>query len=685
MNFYSFCGLFSLIFVGFSFGMQVPPANQGMQVKIFNVGQGSCAVVTYPGQPSLLVDAGSSQLPAEGKDQAIAQIAYHINTHSQHGLCIILSHPNTDHYNWLPNILAKISNRIPRNLTYGGRRPGYKNFTQILQYINQIHDSSTLTQTALHLPTYCSILHQGIIDSNNDNDQSIIVNVEDNNFRVILPGDAGEKTLRQMRFPPQNKKTYFVASHHGASNDGTNSYAALQALSPAAVIISSGMHAGHHHPTSTALANFTRTTFANHPHHGLLAQSPKNLFGDSSSSVIANYTGGFSLYRTSHPVFTTNNASTITITESGIAPQNFISTDTPANVIYATYCNYFPHFNVNTIKHLFLSRMGITDAHIQQFTSLPQALTYFDLQHNAISVVGFARLLHLLQSHSQRLVIKTTGNVPTEVSDLKPLLRSNSGSQMPQTINLCWNTLMGRRLTPQDQPCQLQNIESNLHSKITPEPTNKWTLSFEQFQQLLITARNNHAQAYSTQLFTHEPEFFIHYPDRTAWHSYIYNFAPIEIHHIEAAIRAAWRKNTDFFLSDGMNTYIFEYQGAHLVYKNYVFGSPYITQPRLDQSTGMHHSATCPGNGTGEQELVNLNTSHFGRIQPISKDGTGLLTVQNGSTLLIHKKINGIFTSIASRSLPNLKSASFCDADQSIIVEFQDGQKELLPLIMETL
>jgi beta-lactamase superfamily II metal-dependent hydrolase len=685
MNFYSFYGLFSLIFVGLSFGMQKPPAHQGMQVKIFNVGQGSCAVVTYPGQPSLLVDAGSSQVPAEGKDQAIAQIANHINTHSQQGLCVILSHPNTDHYNWLPDILARVSNQIPRNLTYGGQTSGYKNFTQILKYIYQIHDSSTLSQTASHLPTYCSILHPGIIDSKNDNDQSIIVNVEDNNFRVILPGDAGEKTLHHMRFPPQNKKTYFVASHHGASNDGASSYAALQALNPAAVIISSGMHAGHQHPTSIALANFTRTTFANHPHHGLLAQSPKNLLGDSSSPVIANYTNTFSLYRTSHPVYTTNNASSITITQEGIVAQNFISTDTPDNVLHATYRNYFPLFNFNTIKHLFLAAMNIEDAHLKQLTVLPVALTYFDLQHNTISATGFARLVNLLQSHSQRLVIKTHGNIPTEVSDLKPLLHSNSGSQMPQTINLCWNTLMGRRLAPQDQPCQLQTIVSTHHSNIMPEPTNKWTLSLEQLQQLLITARNNNAQVYSTQLFTREHEFFIHHPDRTTWHSYVNNFAPVEIHHGGAAIHAAWRKNSDFFLSDGMNTYIFEFQGTHLGYKNYVFGSPHITQSRLDQSTGMHHTPTCPGNGTGEQELDNLDSFRFGLLQTVSQDGTGLLTVQNGNTLLIHKKNNGIFTTIASRSLPNLKSASFCDADQSIIVEFHDGKKELLPLIMETL
>lgn len=685
MNFYSFCALFSLIFVGFSFGMQIPPLNQGMQVKIFNVGQGSCAVVTYPGQPSLLVDAGSSQLPAQGKDQAIAQIANHINTHSQQGLCIILSHPNTDHYNWLPDILARVRNEIPRNLTHGGLASGYKNFTQILQHFHQIHDSSTLTQATPHLPTYCSILHPGIIDSKNDNDQSIIVNVEDNNFRVILPGDAGEKTLHHMRFPPQNKKTYFVASHHGASNDGTNSFTALQALNPAAVIISSGMHAGNQHPTSIALANFTRTTFANHPHHGLLAQSPKNLLGDSSSPVIANYTGAFSLYRTSHPVYTTNNASSISITQEGVVAQNFIFTDSPNNVLHATYRDYFPQFNFNTIKHLFLAGMNINDAHLEQLPYLPFALTYFDLQHNKISAPGFARLLHLLQSHSQRLVIKTHGNIPTEVCNLKPLLPCNSDSQLQSAVNLCWNTLMGRRLAPQDQPCQLQHIENNPHSKITPEPTNKWALSFEQFQQLLVTARNNNAQVYSTQLFTREHEFFIHYPNRTTWHSYVNNFAPVEIHHEGAAILAAWHKNSDFFLSDGTNTYIFEYQGTDLVSKNKVLGSPHITQSRLDQSTGMHHTATCPGNGTGEQELVNLNSSRFGLIQPISKDGRILLTIQNGSTLLIHKKNNGIFTMIASRSLPNLKSASFCDADQSISVEFQDGKKELLPLIMKTL
>lgn len=652
-----------------------------MEVKIFNVGQGNCTVVSYPGQPSLLIDAGSDQLPLQGKEAIIGNIASYITQKSPQGFCVLISHPEKDHAGWISEIFSRLDH-LPQSITVGGSKESYAKFlpTKLIPYL---YDCNAITsRNPSHLPFYCSLWHTGS-GQKNTNNQSLIVCVEDTTFRVILPGDSGQKTFNASTTAPSPKPTYLVANHHGSEKDGANSEQIIRHLYPQAVVVSSGMHGKYHHPHYKALqAMATETSIA--PYHYINGQTAPNLSGDDKTQAVINYRNGFSVYRSPHPIYTTNNAGDITITANGLQCSEAITSGTSEDQLSILPKKYFTDFSFDTIQRLFLARMGLTNAHMKQLHRLPLALTYFDLQNNTISAAGFARLLQLLQFHSQRLAIKTTGNVSTEVSDLKPLLNGNSESQIQPTINLCWNTLMGCRLIAQDQPCQLQNIVSTPHSQIISKPTNKWTLPFQQLQELLITACNNHAQAYSTQLFSNESEFFIHYPNRTEWCSSFYNFHPIEIHHAWGATKAAWRKNADFFLSDGIYTYVFELQEAGPIFKSQVDGSPHFIQ-RPDQSTGLSHIITCPSNGMGEQDLVNLENFRFGLLQPISKDGNGLLTIHHGNTLLISKKNNGIFTTITTRNFPNIKSAGFCDADQSIVVKFENGQEESLPLIMEML
>ena len=102
---YTVHAFFVLCLSNLSLSMQQP---EGMQVKVFNVGQGSCAVVTYPGQPSLLVDAGSDQLPNKSADTIINNVVSYINLSSPYGISILISHPEKDHAGWIQKIISKL-------------------------------------------------------------------------------------------------------------------------------------------------------------------------------------------------------------------------------------------------------------------------------------------------------------------------------------------------------------------------------------------------------------------------------------------------------------------------------------------------------------------------------------------------------------------------------------------------
>lgn len=655
------------------------PGTPGMQVKVFNVGQGSCTVVTFPGQPSLLVDAGSDQIPPEGKEAIQSKISSYISENSPHGVSIIISHAEKDHAGWIQEIISQLLTNI-NNVTVGGPKEKYTKFLSPTYYI---HDCNSITNChPSHLPTYCSLWSTGF-GQQKTNDQSIIVCVEDADFRVVLPGDSGSKTFNSNSILSSKKLTYLLANHHGSHKEGANSPESLLLLQPKVVVISSGMREGYYHPTYQTLTNFSRLLqmTTKHPHL-ISGETAPNLIGTEQIQSVINYTGKFSTYRTCAPIATTNNMGDITITSQGITSQNFLNADNANDVLCSALRYYFPTYNFNTIKHLFLARMTINDQHIEKFNQLPVALTYFDLQNNRIGTSGFARLIELLQSRRNKITIKTDNNEPTDADNLSQKLTDTTCFSAP--ISLAWNNIAGKRTFACDPVTQLKEISI----VCAPKAPSSNHLDYNQLQGLLLWARQNKANAYSTQLFSNESEFFIHFPYKTVWYSGLYNFTPVELPHQNVIMVAAWHQNDNFFLTDEKYTYIYEQKGNEILFKNSVEGAPYFCkrEDQQDVICPFDTIITRPFDGKFEQDVRDLSrsTSCFSMLQPITQKSDALLTIQNGCLRIHTKDKDGSFVKKLSQSFPGIKSASFCDADQSVRIHCNDGEK-ILPLIMETI
>lgn len=660
-------------------------AGTAMQVTVVNVGQGNCALVTHPGQPTLLIDAGSDQLPEqESSENLIEHVSRYLNQNSPHGISILISHPEKDHAGWMNQIISKISPGLVRNITVGGLKQNYAKFLPIT-WLPYVVDSAQISDpNPPHLPSYCSIWQAGY-NQKKTNDQSLIICVEDANFRVIFPGDSGEKTFNHHTIVTSAKPTYLVANHHGSQKDGANRQDILQHIAPCTIVVSAGMHAKYFHPHYQAIRNFSHTIQPAAQWRLINAQTAPNLVGDEQHQAVINYTNGFSVYRTAYPIFTTNNSGSISINAHGVQP-----TSTCSHPLEAISRSYFNHYNFNTIRHLFLSRTQLTDGDIHNITNLPTVLTYFDLQDNRITKRGFVHLLNLLRSHNNRLAIKTAGNASTTVANLKEHLQLEyQKTNMP--IRIYWKTVQGfthDSPEPPDQTNQIANTpqpsaEIEEIAKTPDEPPfveredekrSEFRLAY--LEDLLAQAKRHGAVSFSTQLFFDEGELFIHYPGKTEWWD-LRQQQVLPFYHT-VPVKAAVRKNNTFFFSTENYTHIFE----GINYAGYVAGSLYSCA-WMNQKSGLYHTCTNPGTGQEERDLARLQMCFkLPKVQPISQDGNFLITIKQ-NMLHLHKKCNGVFNTIFTKNYPNLLLPSLCDADQSIQVTTMNGAKLVLPLIVE--
>jgi len=214
---------------------------------ILSVGHGSSIVLELPNGQTLLYDAGSLGSPITGTRSVSSFLWSRGITHLDH---VIISHADIDHFNALPGLIARFS----------------VGSVYVSPCMFQHDDPALLLlQEAIvqqNLPVHCivsgdrlptedsvriQVLHPplGGVDGN-DNANSIVLLVEYQGRRILLPGDLEaeglHRLLGQARLPCQ----LVMAPHHGSPHSEPAAFAAW--CQPRWVVISSG----HGHDISTA-------------------------------------------------------------------------------------------------------------------------------------------------------------------------------------------------------------------------------------------------------------------------------------------------------------------------------------------------------------------------------------------------------------------------------------------------
>lgn len=417
-------------------------AQEPLKVTFFNVGQGNCVVVSCKNEPTMLVDAGSSQLPHDHSGnridaQTIKKIVDTIkNETSNRKLVVIVSHPDKDHVNWIPNIVTScLAENYTITALLGGTKNDYlskvtfkENFENlanaftkkklIFKYAADITNMATFSQK--NLPSYCSILASSST-ARNPNDRSIVVRVTDGTFSALLPGDATHKITDKLK--ANAASTVYMASHHGASSESCTNLHLLNKIAPSLIVVSNGMYGSYHHIPAQSLSimrnYFKKTQHQWHPHTiNFYSTVPKITDEEQEEQPklykpIIRYEKNWSTALTTYPILSTVNSGTMNVNYEndaycmGSEYEQDPAISPKKAALQAIGRQYFSNFSFDTISQLNLSNLKLEDTDIEgALQKLPISLELCDLSRNSLSMASVRHCAALLEQRNKKTEIK---------------------------------------------------------------------------------------------------------------------------------------------------------------------------------------------------------------------------------------------------------------------------------------
>jgi competence protein ComEC len=257
-------------------------------VHFLATGTGSCAIVECPGPdaPPMILDCGSlgrsnSDLDT---DQARDYIGAILDARPGIRPNLVLSHPDRDHHNLIPDVLPQQVDQI----WMGGDSAGYTaaGFENWLS--NQVAGRATVHDETDIPPDFyndqqpveslaCGEASTFVLTANAGtapNARSIVIQIEHGEFSVIFTGDAtGETEARAMaNYHNAVSTTVLTGSHHGAGTHGSNgtssqSSAWREMTQPKIMVYQSGTRFGHPRCTVTDSYDAFTVEAAVHPFH----------------------------------------------------------------------------------------------------------------------------------------------------------------------------------------------------------------------------------------------------------------------------------------------------------------------------------------------------------------------------------------------------------------------------------
>lgn len=254
----------------------------GFSCAIFDVGQGNCTVIRHE-DCILIVDAGSKGLkPIIVEDDeeiniegVIKVIARYINVIAVKQITIIISHLDSDHYNYLPILVELLYCR--NKIIYFHHRskpdaenPLAKTTKQFTEKFGQLITLEYLKgEEALHWngrkksrselkkdskpfePIYINNIKNIDNGSNDVNRNSLVVTVTYNGQSILLPGDAHYETIKSdcVLYPKDKHYLLYNCAHHGARTEKSHEIINLITFD---TIIFSAKVSKHGHPSIDA-------------------------------------------------------------------------------------------------------------------------------------------------------------------------------------------------------------------------------------------------------------------------------------------------------------------------------------------------------------------------------------------------------------------------------------------------
>jgi competence protein ComEC len=219
--------------------------NDRLYVRVLSVGHGLCVHIKTPDGRSVLYDVGSLSSPFKSTNIA----ANSLWSFGRRKIdAVIISHPDSDHFNGLPMLLEKFPADAVYVTPFMFQKEG--------RAIDAVHDALTsrnipvITLTAGDIidrpgfPTM-SVLHPSAPDvsqlslSTDSNVGSLVLMIEHRGHRVLLPGDLESKLKPEFMQEPPMRVDVILSPHHGSVKPTADELVAW--ATPDYVIISGGL------------------------------------------------------------------------------------------------------------------------------------------------------------------------------------------------------------------------------------------------------------------------------------------------------------------------------------------------------------------------------------------------------------------------------------------------------------
>ncbi len=220
-----------------------------LRVTILDVGQGSSALLEFPGGKTMLIDGGGftdNRFFDVGQRIIAPFLRYRkilqVDT-------VALSHPSSDHMNGLVYVLSHFH---PQELLWSGDRASTSSFEAFHQSVVnsgvQIPDITRMgrrmtvgeVDVAILHPEVKTMLAQHHLLGDDYNNRSMVIKVAMGTCGILFPGDIEIQTEEKLvdRCPQDLVNQVLVAPHHGSRT--SSSMAFLEAVGPDTVVISAG-------------------------------------------------------------------------------------------------------------------------------------------------------------------------------------------------------------------------------------------------------------------------------------------------------------------------------------------------------------------------------------------------------------------------------------------------------------
>jgi beta-lactamase superfamily II metal-dependent hydrolase len=256
--------------------LAAPERAARLRVHFIDIGQGDATLVECPNGNNILVDAGS-HTGAEARASAYVREAIGADGIDD----VVITHPDSDHYNALPELLAGVS--VGELWMVGEwsdyREPDFRAWLQALagelgparvHRLDRGEDGAPATyherepNPALDCGRVAiRVLAAGVTGGRaawRKNTMSIVLLVSDGDLDVLLTGDATLETERRMMqwYGAWLESEVLKLGHHGSALTSTGP-AWAAAVRPQVAIASATFHARHGHPARRAVERL-------HPH-----------------------------------------------------------------------------------------------------------------------------------------------------------------------------------------------------------------------------------------------------------------------------------------------------------------------------------------------------------------------------------------------------------------------------------